>query len=237
MILQTAVDFGGRFGRGIVTDVLLGSQRKQIIEWRLEQTKVYGQLRGHRRERVVAWVDELIGRHLLLVTAEEYPRLRITDTGRRALTADVLLALSGVGPRPSATGMPPQASDRAFPGVVADAHKADPALLERLRRWRYQKAQMLGIPAFMVLHNRVLEAIARLSPRTLGELEGVRGMGAYKVKQFGEEIIDVVQKVSWGQAEPDHAGTHESHEAETPPRTGGLWRLAPNPRTYPCGGG
>jgi ATP-dependent DNA helicase RecQ len=66
--------------------------------------------------------------------------------------------------------------------------------LERLRRWRYQKAQMLSVPAFMVLHNRVLEAICAVSPRTLTELEGVRGIGARKVEQFGEEIIDVVQK-------------------------------------------
>jgi ATP-dependent DNA helicase RecQ len=68
--------------------------------------------------------------------------------------------------------------------------------LEGLRHWRYQKAQTLGVPAFMVLHNRVLEAIVCLSPRTLGELEGVRGMGAYKVKQYGKEIIEVIQKTS-----------------------------------------
>src|SRR5882724_3490823 len=196
MILQAVVDFGGRFGRGIITDVMLGSQRKQIIEWRLDQSKAYGQLRGYRRERVVAWVDELIGRHLLLVTAEEYPRLRITDTGRRALTVDTFLALSGLDASPSSTGMPPHASDRAFTGAVTEAHSADPALLEGLRRWRYQKAQTLGVPAFMVLHNRVLEAIGRLSPRTLDELEGVRGMGVYKVKQVGKEIIDLVQRAS-----------------------------------------
>ena len=132
MILQAVVDFGGRFGRGIITDVLLGSRRKQIIEWRLDQTKAYGQLRGHRRERVVAWVDELIGRNLLLVTAEEYPRLCITDTGRRALTVDALLALSGLDARPSTTGMPPHASDRAFAGAVTEANHADPALLGAL---------------------------------------------------------------------------------------------------------
>jgi ATP-dependent DNA helicase RecQ len=196
MILQAVVDFGGRFGRGIITDVLLRSQRKQIIEWRLDRTKAYGQLGGYRRECVVAWVDELIGRHLLMVTAEEYPRLRITDTGRQALTVDTLLALSGLGDRQSAMATPPHDPDGAFTSAVTQANSADPALWERLRRWRYQKAQTLGVPAFMVLHNRVLEAIVRLSPRTLGELEGVQGMGAYKVKQFGKEIIDMVQKAS-----------------------------------------
>jgi ATP-dependent DNA helicase RecQ len=194
MILQAVIDFGGRFGRGIITDVLLGSQRKRIIEWRLNQAKAYGQLRGYRREHIVAWVDELIGRHLLLVTAEEYPRLCITETGRRALIADTLLVLSGLGAKPSTPGMPSDPPGHASTGVVAEGSKVDTALLERLRRWRYQKARMLGVPAFMVLHNRVLEAIVRLSPRTLTELEGVRGVGARKVEQFGEEIIDVVQK-------------------------------------------
>jgi ATP-dependent DNA helicase RecQ len=196
MILQAVIDFGGRFGRGIITDVLLGSQRKRILEWRLNQAKAYGQLRGYRRERIVAWVDELIGRHLLLVTAEEYPRLCITETGRRALTADTLLVLSGLGAKPSTPGMPSDPPGHASTGVVAEGSKVDTALLERLRCWRYQKARMLGVPAFMVLHNRVLEAIVRLSPRTLTELEGVRGIGARKVEQFGEEIIDVVQKAS-----------------------------------------
>jgi ATP-dependent DNA helicase RecQ len=196
MILQAVADFGGRFGRGIIADVLLGSQRKQIIEWRLERTRAFGQLRGYRRERVVAWVDELIDRHFLLVTAEEYPRLRITDTGRRALMVDTLIALSGFDARPLSIDMSPQASDGAFAGAVTEAHDADPALLEDLRRWRYRKAQTLGVPAFMVLHNRVLEAIVRLSPRTLDELERVRGMGVYKIQQFGQEIIDVVQRAS-----------------------------------------
>ena len=196
MILQAVVDFGGRFGRGIITDVLCGSRRKQIIEWRLDQTKAYGHLRGHRRERIVAWVDELIGRNLLRVTAEEYPRLCITDTGRRALTVDTLLALSALGDSSATLGIPPQTSDRASTSAVTEANSANPALWERLRRWRLQKAQALGVPAFMVLHNRVLEAIVCHTPRTLGELEGVRGMGAHKVKQFGEEIIDVVQTAS-----------------------------------------
>ena len=196
VILRAAVDFGGRLGRGMIGDVLLGSQRKQIIEWRLNRAKAYGQLRLYRRERIMAWIDELIGQHLLHATAEEYPRLRITDAGRQALAGDTLLGLSGLAARPAATATPPDAADSDAKGVVEGSGIVDPALFERLRRWRYHKAQTLGVPAFWVLHNRVLEAIARRSPRTLGELEGVRGIGARKVEQFGQEIIDVVQGTS-----------------------------------------
>jgi DNA helicase-2/ATP-dependent DNA helicase PcrA len=80
--------------------------------------------------------------------------------------------------------------------------------LEGLRRWRYQKSQALGVPAFWVLHNRVLEAIARRRPRTLGELTAIRGIGARKVEQFGREIIDVVHissSASHSASGADHA--------------------------------
>jgi ATP-dependent DNA helicase RecQ len=144
----------------------------------------------------MAWIDELIGQHLLHTTAEEYPRLRITDAGRQALGGDTLLGLSGFAARPAATATPPEVADRDAKGAVEQSSTVNPALFERLRRWRYHKAQTLGVPAFWVLHNRVLEAIARRYPRTLGELEGVRGIGASKVEQFGQEIVDVVQSSS-----------------------------------------
>jgi ATP-dependent DNA helicase RecQ len=195
-ILQAAAEFGGRLGRGIIADVLLGSQRKQIIAWRLDRRQVYGQLRVYGRQRIVAWIDELIGRRFLYVTVEEYPRLRITEGGRQALAGDSLLGLSGLAAKPSSTVTP---SDSVVPdaeGVVEENGTIDPALLESLRRWRYQKAQMLGVPAFWVFHNSVLEAIARRRPAALGELLGVRGVGARKAEQFGQEVIDVVQRSS-----------------------------------------
>jgi ATP-dependent DNA helicase RecQ len=138
----------------------------------------------------------LIDQHLLRATAEEYPRLRITEGGRQALGGNTLLMLSGFATRPSPTATTSDAANRASQGIVGESATVDPALLERLRRWRYQRAQSIGVPAFWVLHNRVLEAIARLRPRTRGELEAVRGIGARKIAQFGQELIDVVQSSS-----------------------------------------
>jgi ATP-dependent DNA helicase RecQ len=192
-ILRAVAAFGGRLGRGIISDVLLGSQRKQIVEWRLDRAKAYGQLRVYRRERIVAWIDELISQHFLHATAEEYPRLRITEAGQQVLAGDTLLRLAGFAAGPSTQGTLSPAANSPARGIVAEDGKVDSALFERLRRWRHEKAQALGVPAFWVLHNRVLEAIARHSPLTLGELEGVRGIGARKVEQFGREIIAVVQ--------------------------------------------
>jgi ATP-dependent DNA helicase RecQ len=196
LILQAAAEFGGRLGRGVISDVLLGSQRKQILAWRLDRRKAHGQLRMYQRQRIVAWVDELIGQRLLYVTAEEYPRLQITEVGRQALAGDTLLGLSGLAARPPSTGSVSASVASDVERLGEENGTIDSALLERLRRWRYQKAQTLGVPAFWVFHNSVLEAIARRRPAALGELMGIRGIGAHKAEQFGQEIIDVVQRSS-----------------------------------------
>jgi len=193
VILRAVAGFGGRLGRGIIADVLLGSQRKQVMAWRLDRAEAYGQLRDHRRERIVTWIDELIDQYLLQATAEEYPRLRLTDEGRQALVDDALLALSGFATRPSVMVTAPALTDRHADDSADPPGSADPALLEGLRRWRLQKAHTLGVPAFWVLHNSVLEAIGQRRPRTVHELAGVRGMGPRKVEQLGQEIVDLVQ--------------------------------------------
>ncbi len=66
-ILQAASDFGGRLGRTLIRDMLLGSKRKQILEWKLDRAEGYGQLRSYGRRGITDWIDELVSRRLLHV--------------------------------------------------------------------------------------------------------------------------------------------------------------------------
>ena len=61
-----------------------------------------------------------------------------------------------------------------------------------LSAWRLETAQNADIPAFTIAHNTTLKAIAEAKPVTLAELKKVKGMGAKKVQQFGDEIIDII---------------------------------------------
>ncbi len=83
--LRTAAELGGRFGRTLVAELLAGSKRKRIIEMGLDRSPNYGALRPNGREQILTWIDELVAQQFLLVTAEEYPRLVITEAGRRLL--------------------------------------------------------------------------------------------------------------------------------------------------------
>ena len=69
----------------------------------------------------------------------------------------------------------------------------DTALARELRSWRYERANEIDKPAFVVFSNAALAGIAHLRPTTLTELLKVPGVGPAKVNAYGEEIIGIVQ--------------------------------------------
>ncbi|HEX4954593.1 MAG TPA: RecQ family ATP-dependent DNA helicase [Thermoanaerobaculia bacterium] len=79
---------------------------------------------------------------------------------------------------------------------AADSAEADPERVEALRAWRLAESRRLAVPAFHVLHERTLLAIAAAAPRTEAALLAVPGMGPAKVQRWGAEILGVVRGCS-----------------------------------------
>jgi len=65
------------------------------------------------------------------------------------------------------------------------------ALADRLKEWRTAEAKRLGVPAYLVLHDRTLNALARSRPRNPSELLKVEGMGPSKIGRFGSAILEL----------------------------------------------
>ena len=204
IILQAAVDFGGRLGRGTIADVLAGSKRRRILELNLEKSRYYSALSFHRHDRVIGWIDELVAQQLLRVTAEEYPCVCITPAGRAALAEKALLPLSGFASRSpkSETSKPAESDKSTLPPsstavVLSEPVSAtvNPILKQRLWQWRREKAQALNVSAYLVLHNSALEEMAQRVPQTLDELGEIKGIGPSKIEHYGEELLSVMSSV------------------------------------------
>ena len=79
---------------------------------------------------------------------------------------------------------------RSAPAATTAALSAGSRMLaERLREWRTAEARRLGVPAFTVLHDRTLNALAAARPSTPHQLLAVEGMGPSKIGRFGEAIL------------------------------------------------
>ncbi|GGG72593.1 RecQ family ATP-dependent DNA helicase [Edaphobacter dinghuensis] len=79
--------------------------------------------------------------------------------------------------------------------VVAEpAESLTPAqqeLDQRLREWRKNEAEKLGLPQFFVLGSSTLRGIVLLRPETIAQLKTVSGIGSEKVERFGAAILEV----------------------------------------------
>ena len=67
-----------------------------------------------------------------------------------------------------------------------------PGLVPMLSAWRRNIAEEAGVPAFAIMHQKTLLAIADRLPLTMEELKEVPGMGKIKLKKYGSEIMQVV---------------------------------------------
>jgi RecQ family ATP-dependent DNA helicase len=83
--------------------------------------------------------------------------------------------------RSKSAGVEGAAEETPLTGAAAE-------LWEKLRAWRLEEAQRLGVRAFHILGNRTLREVALRAPRTVDELLSVPGIGPSKAERFGEAI-------------------------------------------------
>jgi ATP-dependent exoDNAse (exonuclease V) alpha subunit len=73
------------------------------------------------------------------------------------------------------------------------ANELDDELLNELRKWRLTRAKNDSVPAYIVAHDKALEALARQQPTNSSQLLAVTGFGPRKAELYGEDIIKIMQ--------------------------------------------
>ncbi|MGO8864289.1 MAG: ATP-dependent DNA helicase UvrD2 [Acidimicrobiales bacterium] len=69
---------------------------------------------------------------------------------------------------------------------------------EALRAWRAEMASKDAVPAYVILKDVELVAIADRDPRTLAELAKCRGIGQIRLERWGDEILAVLDAARSG---------------------------------------
>ncbi|HYA18924.1 MAG TPA: RecQ family ATP-dependent DNA helicase, partial [Bryobacteraceae bacterium] len=71
----------------------------------------------------------------------------------------------------------------------------DAAAEEALRKWRTAQAKKQGVPAFRIMTDKVLLAIAEDRPRNAAELLAIPGMGIKTVEKYGAAIYRILNEL------------------------------------------
>ncbi|MFH0900081.1 MAG: DNA topoisomerase 3 [Pseudomonadota bacterium] len=135
-----------------------------------------------------------------------FRRASLLPNARAALTPGRLLfetdsddgqPVSELGPkkrkRKRKTPAPAKESERK-PEPKLAVPPADPAVEARLRRWRLELSRARGVPAFVILTDKTLLAIASVKPTSLAALRQIKGSGPKLVEKHGAAILQVVKE-------------------------------------------
>ncbi len=91
---------------------------------------------------------------------------------------------------------PVRTAARSARGDFSSLDRASPQLEEALRAWRLAEARKRRVPAFRILTDRVLGAIASERPRSEAALQRIQGVGPKLTERYGEAILSLVGEVS-----------------------------------------
>ena len=85
-------------------------------------------------------------------------------------------------------------ADAEYADIDAEYDEATEKLLKVLKAWRKMKYEELHLPAFMIMHQKVLVQIAEEKPSTKEELMQISGFGKRKWDKYGQEILDIIEE-------------------------------------------
>jgi ribonuclease D len=76
---------------------------------------------------------------------------------------------------------------------------ADPVAVEcytALRDWRKERAQARGVESDVIISKETLWQLAQKRPTALEELQGVPGLGPWRLESYGQELLEVLSRFS-----------------------------------------
>ena len=80
------------------------------------------------------------------------------------------------------------------PAVALPSSGPSAALVATLRNWRLLESKKKRVPAFRVLTNRALVAIADARPGTAPDLKAVKGVGPKLLKKYGNQLVELCKR-------------------------------------------
>ena len=172
-----------RFGVRHVCEVLRGAKTDGILRHGHDQLSTFGLLVSLDQRAAENLVHQLLDQELLSRTGGDRPVVTLNDRSWEVLRGQRSVML--LEPRAGKTAKTTKADADDWQGVDRD-------LFERLRKWRRRIAEARGKPAWTILDDKALRAIAREKPASPAALLRCKGIGEKRLADFGDDILNLV---------------------------------------------
>ncbi len=183
-----------RFGAGHLIDILRGKETPRSTQYGHSALATWGIGADLSDQQWRGVVRQLLAQGFL-ATSGEYGTLVLTEAAASVLGGSRQVQLRT---EPERAVRPPAGRTASKKAAAADLSPQQATLFEALRVWRSAQSKEQGVPAYIVFGDATLLAVAAARPASLGELDGITGIGAKKLEAYGEALLEVVVAGSAG---------------------------------------
>ena len=182
------------FGVGHLMDIVRGKATDKVRQFGHEQLSTFNlgaqyseqQLRGVLRQLLALGA---VGVHRVATEGgHSFDTLTLTPGSRAVLRGEQQVQLREAQAKAAAK---PKRRAGQPSAAAADLGPDAQVRFINLKAWRAEVARAHNLPAYVIFHDATLAAIAERNPASLGELEGISGMGAKKLEAYGDEVLRV----------------------------------------------
>jgi len=190
MALSAIFRTGQRYGATYLIDVLRGNANATVVQRGHERLSVFGIGRAVADMQWRSLFRQLVALGWVEVDTEGFGTLRLTAAAKPVLRGEVPALLR----RTAATGGARARRDRRPADDSGELGAAAQQLFDRLKAWRRDTAAADNVPAYVILHDRVLREIALKLPTSPAALANISGIGENKLRRFGDALLSLVNE-------------------------------------------
>ncbi len=183
----------GRFGKGRIIQMLVGSKSKEIVDAGLDQLSTYGLLKSVGTQTLHPLFVEMEKLGLIETSSGEFPIVSLTTRGGQAMRDASGLRLRWPSMH-GAVSKPAKSKTAMNEELAAKELGFDDGLFEKLKRHRTAVAEAESVPPYVIFSNQTLEFMTRLKPKSIEDGLKVRGVGEKKAREYLPDFIQIIKK-------------------------------------------
>ena len=190
-ILSCIKRMNERFGMGLVTDVLKGSNSSKIRSLGFDNLSTYGIMKNYSKDTIKNIISFLISEGYIVSTGDKYPILSLSFSANDILFKNKSVFIKKKIEKISTSNKHNKSKNGNDTSNIEDL-QYDENLFSLLKTVRMSIAKNLHIPPFIVCADISLKQMSTFFPLTVESLLQIHGIGAHKVEQYGEVFLNAI---------------------------------------------
>lgn len=181
-------EWEGKFGKGKIVQMLVGTKSAEISASRLDQLSTFGILKAEGSTYVFSLLSELEKAGFVAIRKTPYPLMGLTRRGTGVMKGDNQFRMAW----PDRARIGKSVKEAENPALHNLAF--DESLFEALKAVRKKLSEENGgVPPYVIFGNQVLEFFTRLRPTTEMQALKIHGVGKVKAQKYLAPFLEAIR--------------------------------------------